>query len=72
MGLVGVNNCICPGGGGVRGIVLVILLYEINNIKFSNGEGKGPDPLLYSRSVHEQGMPHNEIQMLLCLNHGIE
>lgn len=40
----GVPNdyCICQGGvGRVRGIFLVILLCEINNIEISRGGGSG-------------------------------
>lgn len=31
-----------------------------------------PDHISHSIPVHEQGMSHNEIEILLCLNHGID
>lgn len=31
-----------------------------------------PDHISHSIPVHEQGMSHSEIEILLCLNHGID
>ena len=53
--------------GGMRSgpSLSLYCMCEVISIEFSGG-----DPLSTSRSIHQQGVSHNEIRMLLCLIYG--